>query len=160
MIRFGLNGQLLEAPSEVQFATNTWTHVGITLTGNTATMYLDGLPVASGPMTNKPSGLGGTLFNYLGRSASSADPYLNGRVDEFLIYEVSLSASEIATLAGVPVAPRNLAATAGENDVNLDWEPVSGSAGLEVRRSTASGGPYTAIATLPGSSSTFTDTAQ
>jgi hypothetical protein len=157
VIRFGLNGQILEAPSEVQFSTNVWTHVAITLAGNSATMYLNGAAVASGPMTNKPSGLGGTQFNYLGRSASSADSYLNGRLDEFLIYEVPLSASEIATLAAVPNAPRNLSATALAGAVMLEWEPVSGATSYEIRRATTSGGPYGVIATLSGSAATFTD---
>jgi hypothetical protein len=96
--RFGLNGQNLETSTGNQFTTNTWTHVAVTLSGNTATMYLNGNAVATRTtMTNRPSGLGITPNNFIGRSASGADPYLNGRLDEFRIYEVPLSASEIAS---------------------------------------------------------------
>ena len=44
--------------------------------------------------------------NYIGRS-QFADPYLNGRVDDFRIYNYGLSASEITGLYtnGVPPAP-------------------------------------------------------
>ncbi len=157
LIRFGLNGQNLEAPAENQFAINTWTHVAVTLSGNTATMYLDGLPVTSGTISNNPSGLGITPNNYIGRSASSVDAYLNGRVDELLIYDVPLSAAEISTLAAVPSAPASLTATAGEGEVILNWQPMNGAAGYEIRRSTLSGGPYEVIAALSGSSATFTD---
>ena len=48
-----------------------------------------------GAMTLKPSSLGSTANNYLGKS-KWADPYLNGQIDEFRIYSVALSSAEIA----------------------------------------------------------------
>ena len=41
--------------------------------------------------------VGATTQNYIGRSQYS-DPYLNGRVDEFRIYSMALSASDVAAL--------------------------------------------------------------
>ena len=43
----------------------------------------------------KPSDLGVTTQNCIGRSQFSTDPYLNGRVDDFRIYNSALSASQI-----------------------------------------------------------------
>ena len=154
VIRFGLNGQLLEAPSAVQFATNTWTHVAVTLSGSNATIYLNGAVVASSTtMTNEPSGLGSTPANYIGKSAGS-DPNLSGTLDEFLIYETALGAADIAVLAALPAGPPDPAATAGDTRVDLGWTSVAGANTYSVRRSTVSGGPYTSIATFPGSAYT------
>ena len=150
VIRFGLNGQLLEAPASTQFAINAWTHVAITLAGSTATLYLNGTAVAtSATMTNRPSGLGSTPTNYIGKSAG-ADPNLSGTLDEFLIYDTPLSAGEIAVLAALPAGPPDPAATAGDTRVDLSWTPVAGANTYTVRRSTTSGGPYTSLATVPG----------
>jgi hypothetical protein len=49
-------------------------------------------------MTLKPSNMGTTTQNWIGRS-QYADPYLNGRVDDFRIYNKALTAGEITVLA-------------------------------------------------------------
>ncbi|OMF08401.1 hypothetical protein BK127_28770 [Paenibacillus sp. FSL H7-0331] len=46
----------------------------------------------------------------------------------------------------VPVAPINLAATAGNAQVTLNWTTVDGATGYNIKRSTTAGGPYTTIA--------------
>jgi fibronectin type 3 domain-containing protein len=46
----------------------------------------------------------------------------------------------------VPLAPAALAAAAGDGQVSLTWPASSGAAGYSVKRSSASGGPYTTIA--------------
>ena len=77
----------------------SWRHVAITLSGNTATLYYDGAVVGTHSAMNiKPSDLGTTLKNWIGRSQSSEDAYLNGNVDDFRIYNRSLSAEEIQAL--------------------------------------------------------------
>lgn len=43
--------------------------------------------------------------------------------------------------------PSNLSAIAGNSQVSLSWDAVSGATGYNVKRSTTAGGPYTAIAT-------------
>jgi hypothetical protein len=85
-------------------STNAWHQVVITLSGSTGVMYLDGAPVGTNAsMTINPSVMGVWVNNFLGKS-EYADPYLNGSIDEFQIYNRGLSAMEITALnaAGPP----------------------------------------------------------
>jgi acetylxylan esterase len=76
-----------------------WYQVAVTRNGNTGILYVNGLPVGTNnAMTLRPASLGGTANNYLGRS-QYPDPYLDGSIDEFRIYNAGLSAAEIAATA-------------------------------------------------------------
>ncbi|KRE32653.1 LamG-like jellyroll fold domain-containing protein [Paenibacillus sp. Soil522] len=95
----GSSEQIIEGQSALP--TGGWHHVAVTLNGATGTLYVDGLQVGSNTaMTLKPSDLGSTTQNWIGRS-QFADPYLNGRVDDFRIYSRALTASEITALAAL-----------------------------------------------------------
>src|SRR5499426_425008 len=66
----------------------------------------------------------------------------------------------LSALGGGPPplpAPTGLAATAGNAQIQLIWNPVPGATGYNVKRATISGGPYTTIATV--STTSYTDTA-
>ncbi len=79
-------------------AVGSWKHVVVTLSGTTGRLYVDGVQVATNAnMTLKPSSLGSTNANYIGKSQYS-DPYLNGAIDDFRIYSRALSASEVSAL--------------------------------------------------------------
>jgi fibronectin type 3 domain-containing protein len=134
--------------SSVAIPTAAWTHLAVTLSGNTVKLYVNGAPAGTySGMTLTPASLGNTTQNYIGRSQWSADPYLNGRVDDFRIFSRALSESEIATLAAPPAAPANLAAAPGNAQATLSWSAVTGATGYNVKRATTSGGPYTTVAT-------------
>jgi hypothetical protein len=89
--------QRINAPSA--FPTGVWTQFAVTQTGNTGVLYVNGAEVARNTaMTLRPSNLGSTTQNWIGRSQYSGDPYLNAAVDGFRVYARALSASEISTL--------------------------------------------------------------
>ncbi len=143
-IRFAITSgsgpeQQLDGPPLVP---GSWTHIAVTLTGTTATLYVNGVTVATDTsMTLDPSSLGITNQNYLGKSQFGADPALQGSIDDFRIYNTALSAQQILQLADPavisPAAATNpvtttstalnvLASdvTAGESALNYTWSTV------------------------------------
>jgi hypothetical protein len=85
-----------------EFPSGRWVHVAVTLSGQTGTLYVDGVPVGENKsMFLSPCRLPATNNNWIGRSQYESDPYLDGKVDDFRIYRGALSAAEIQTLAKV-----------------------------------------------------------
>lgn len=149
-----VNEQQLTGPAVLP--AGTWSHVAVTLSGNMATLYVNGTSVATNKaMTLRPSSLGVTTQNWIGR-AQFADPYLNGRVDDFRIYNRALNSAELGKLRGItaPVAPTALAAQAGNGQITLRWVPSLGATSYVVKRSNTSGGPYAIIAAINAASHT------
>ncbi len=86
--------------SEGTLATG-WHHIAVTVSVSSGTMvmYLDGDVVGSmEDMTNSISGLGETTQNWLGRSQYE-DPYFNGSLDDFRIYNHVLSDIDLHAIA-------------------------------------------------------------
>ena len=81
------------------FPTNAWKHVAVVINGTTGTMYLDGQQVSQGAITLNPNQLGATVNNWLGDSQFTADPTLNGTIDNLVISCRPFSAAEIGDLA-------------------------------------------------------------
>lgn len=89
--------QSLLAPAKLPV--NEWTHVAVTLEGNTGKLYVNGEVVTtSDQMTFNPKELA-TTDAYLGKSRYAADPYLNGSLDEVNVYNKALTDEEIKELA-------------------------------------------------------------
>ena len=77
-----------------------WTHVVVTLAGTTGTLYFNGSaqqPINSA-VTLTPTSLGMTTSDWIGHSQYAVDPYLDGKVDNFRIYNRALSPSEVTAL--------------------------------------------------------------
>jgi hypothetical protein len=90
--------QVLEAGQALPVG--SWAHVAVTVGDSGIALYLDGTQVAQqAPAVMRPSDLGDTTNNFIGRSPFPADPYLDGEIDEFRIYDRVLSSAELALLA-------------------------------------------------------------
>lgn len=75
-----------------------WVHLAVTLAGQTATLYVDGAAAGVNPaMTLSPADLGAPKNNWIGRS-QYGDATLAGVIDEFHLFDRSLTAAEITTL--------------------------------------------------------------
>jgi hypothetical protein len=82
--------------------TRSWTHLAVTWTGNVGILYVNGVEAGrNSAMTLNPSSLGATTQNYIGKS-QFADPYLDGKVDDFRILNRAMTAAEISALTYVP----------------------------------------------------------
>jgi hypothetical protein len=77
----------------------TWTHLAVTLSGMTGTLYVNGTAVATNTsMTLNPSSLPVTTNDYVGKSQFPPDPSLDATVDEFQIWNSGLSAAQVQSL--------------------------------------------------------------
>ncbi len=96
--RNGQSGeQALEGPG---LATDTWYHLAVVLDADGGHLFVNGAEVATNAsLTLRPSALGLTPNNWLGRSQFSADAYFEGSVAELRLYNRALSRSEIQALA-------------------------------------------------------------
>jgi hypothetical protein len=70
------------------------------------------------------------------------------------VAESGNSSEATATPLAPPAAPTGLTASAGDSQVSLSWNPASGAANYNLKRSTVTGGPYIIIATPAGTNYT------
>jgi Concanavalin A-like lectin/glucanases superfamily len=98
-ITTGGSGQEQQLNPTAALVTGSWQHVAVTLTANTGTLYVNGSQVAqNASMTLDPASLGTTAQDWLGRSEFAGDPYLDGQLDNFRIYDRALSATDVQAL--------------------------------------------------------------
>jgi hypothetical protein len=90
--------QVLEGPAALPVG--RWIHVAVTLGAAGVAIYVDGAQIAQqAPAAVRASDLGATGNNFIGHSPFPTDPYLDGQIDEFRIYNRVLSSVEIGDLA-------------------------------------------------------------
>lgn len=133
----------------------------VNLTWNTvtgATYYnVKRSQIATGPYTTIASNVtsipyidtnvtNGTAYYYV---VSAADAISEGANSS----EVTATPMTSLTLA----APLGLTATAGNASVALAWNSVNGATSYKVKRSSTSGGPYTDLTTLTGTTYSYSD---
>jgi hypothetical protein len=80
--------------------TGTWTHVAVVLAaGGGGKLYVNGAQVnANTSLSLRASDLGTIDYAFIGKSQFTADPFFDGSVDEFRVYNRALSATEIQQL--------------------------------------------------------------
>ncbi|NLY43129.1 MAG: family 43 glycosylhydrolase [Clostridiaceae bacterium] len=97
-ITVGSNGAEQITGRNAGLGTGEWKHVAVTQSGNTVKLYENGVQVAvNNNVTLRPRDLGETTKNFIGRS-QWPDPYLDGLIDDFRIYNRALGESEIMAL--------------------------------------------------------------
>jgi hypothetical protein len=103
-ITTGGNGaeQVIDMTTRANLSTGAWHHLAVVLGAGapyTGTLYIDKVAVGSNPaMTLRPSDLGNSLNNWIGRSQFAPDFLFDGQIDDLRIYKRALTAAEIAAL--------------------------------------------------------------
>ena len=76
-----------------------WTHLAVTLHGDTGRLYVNGVVAAENTeMTLTPADMGPTVENWIGASQFHVDPLFQGVIDEFQIHDRALSEPEVRAL--------------------------------------------------------------
>jgi Concanavalin A-like lectin/glucanases superfamily len=134
--------------------TNVLSHVAVTYSPvrGVMKMYLNGVPIASGPATVPLSGLIDTNC-WLGKSLFSSDPYFNGRFNEFRIYSGFLSDLDVAAdyVAGPDAVGVDYAlhCITGTNSLSITWGPSAAGLTLESSTTIGPGAIWTPVPVTP-----------
>ena len=103
---------------------NTWYHIAVTFQGTNIKIYLNGTLVKT--VTSAASVGGHTLnYNYLGKSNWSQDALLNGKLNDFRIYDHCLTAKEVGELAKGLVLHYRLSGPGQENLITGNFSCTS-----------------------------------
>jgi len=126
----------------------SWHHVAVTIddVNNIFRLYVDGVEraVNNTTATYAPIDLGVTTLNYLGKPISSGQHYFVGYLDDFRIYNKTLSVAELQQAMGYPIAtfPTPTDGTilpVGATAVDLTWARGNNAAAVNGSRLYLSG---------------------
>lgn len=96
------DGRTQEVLANTAMPVGVWTHVAVTLGADKATIYLNGNQVGTtSAFKLRPYDLGTTTQNYIGKSQFAADTYLSAKIDEFRVFNKSLTQSEVKEIMSV-----------------------------------------------------------
>ncbi|APZ45923.1 hypothetical protein BW723_06275 [Polaribacter reichenbachii] len=133
-LRFGINNgngqQNLNASAPL--AIGEWSHVAVTLGATGGSLYINGVlvdestTVTASPLDFKPT------LNYIGKSHYN-DPLLNGRIDDFKIYNYSLAPEEIANISNPVIVSEGIKAFRSFNfpDYYITHTSINGGSKIE-----------------------------
>jgi len=92
--RVYISGSPFDVVAPTTAAVGRWDYVALTRSGSTLTLYVNGVPVATG--TASGSLVTTTNALAIGRKGSLSEAYFNGAIDEVAVYNKALTASQIA----------------------------------------------------------------
>jgi len=125
----------------------TWTHIGVTYSGGTMRLYLNGAEVANAAFTTATIPSLPLAFGHPGGCAGA-----DTLIDEAQYYSRQLTASELQVLGERPPAPANLVASQrSSTSMQLAWDPVSNAERYVTWVGTTSGSTmmYTSVPNTP-----------
>lgn len=107
-----------------------WVHLAVSQQGTQLKVYVNGQEIfTENTATVKPSDMGFTTQNYLGRSQWPSDPYSDHTYDDFRIYNYALPLNAIQGLANITTLPVKLngftAKKQNNSEVLIKWETLS-----------------------------------
>jgi len=131
--------------------TNTWIFVAMAYNETNITLYegTDVTPVTPISITaaaNLTVPLGGAASVFLCNRPDRARCFA-GWFDDFRFYLGGGDSSFVESVRQSAAGPAGLSATTGNDQVALTWNALPGAASYNVKRSSASGGPYVTIST-------------
>ena len=100
------NNAVYDAATNQALPANQWVHVAVVMQTQTVTVYLNGTSACSTsgvPLAPYQLYPYAAAANYIGRSQWPSDPYLNGIIDDFRIYQGALSPLQINEIANPTV---------------------------------------------------------
>jgi len=150
---FFVNTSLCAASFGSSLPLNSWTFVAMSYDGTNVSLY-EGSDLTSATLISTTAAANQTvpygsaasldIGNRVGRDRDFA-----GWIDDFRFYTGGGDLSFVEGVRQSASGPAGLTATAGNNQVILNWDPLLGATSYNIKRSATSGGPYTVIST-PG----------
>ncbi len=118
--RYNIGNQAIGANTNA--GKGQWHHIAYVQNGTTGTIYIDGVEVVTGPMSNLPAialvreGREGTLYNWLGRSNYTSDAYLRRTlIYDFQLWRDAISSDDLNYEINVPETLNKLNNAYNEN---------------------------------------------
>ncbi|HSY19908.1 MAG TPA: DUF4982 domain-containing protein, partial [Candidatus Acidoferrales bacterium] len=146
---FFVNGNQATAAFGSNLPLNTWIFVAMAYDGTNVSLY-EGTDLSPAALISKtaianqivPLGVVASLDigNRLNRDRDFA-----GWIDDFRFYTGIGDAGFVEAVRQSAAGPAGLTAASGNNQVSLTWNALFGATSYNVKRSAASGGPYTLI---------------
>jgi hypothetical protein len=146
------------------FLFDVWNHVAVTVNKSTgqARIYFNGVNVTFA--SSLAAGFGTNQATRLGIMTNSTFP-MRSNLDDTRIFDIELTAEEVAELAGsgpppstIPNAPGSLSATANASSIGLSWvDNSTNEDGFIVERSLTSGSGYGLLNTSAANTTSFND---
>ena len=148
---FFLNTNQATAAFGANLPTNSWIFVAMSYDGTNVSLYegADVTPatlISTTPAAGQIFPLNSAASLFLGNRLDRARCFA-GWIDDFRFYTGAGDSSFVESVRQSASGPAGLTAVPGNNQASLSWNSLLGATSYNIKRSAASGGPYTVIST-------------